>query len=161
MLISDTTLFLLLTFPGSYPRSGPPLDSLIFSENLTTAQLLRRLFLTRKLLSLKKLALKNQAMAVNLETLLPRQQATPPTIVPSNSCGSADDILFGDVFSPPSMYGSGGGGDVFLPGDLDFMNFDSAATAKAESLLSPLHRVGVGALQYMDERGTLYQTDNG
>lgn len=93
--------------PGSSVFPSPPLDS----QNLTTKQLLNRLHLTRKLLSLKKLALKNRVMAINLETLLPRamEDSSPFHDVPM--VWGDDHATFGD-FSSASMYG----GDDLLGG---------------------------------------------
>ena len=75
----------------------------------------------RKLLSLKKLALKNQATAINLENLLPQALSDPsPFTVPSNGSEVVSD--FGDLFSP-SMYGDNNF-SCLLGGMADVMNLD-------------------------------------
>lgn len=119
----------------------------VFSQNLTTKQLLKRLYLTRKLLALKKLALRNQAMAVNLETLLPQAfPHTAPPLVPSNS-GGEEALFGGDVFSPASMYGSDA--MSLLPGS-DPLDFDP-------SLLKSDEYLELCGSQYVE---TLYRTSD-
>jgi hypothetical protein len=104
--------------------TSPSLDF----QNLNTKQLLKRLFITRKLLSMKKLSLKNKVMAVNLETLLP--QAFSPSLVPSNNGPSEEESRYSDLFSPASMYGS----DKMLPLS-NSVDFDPSL-AKADYLLA-------------------------
>lgn len=131
---------------GSSLVSSPQLDA-VFSQNLTTKQLLKRLYLTRKLLALKKLALRNQAMAVNLETLLPQAfPHTAPPLVPSNS-GGEEALFGGDVFSPASMYGSDA--MSLLPGS-DPLDFDP-------SLLKSDEYLELCGSQYVE---TLYRTSD-
>lgn len=128
---------------------SPQVDTLSF-QNLDTKQLLKRLFLTRKLLALKKLSLKNKAMAVNLETLLPQAfpSQTVPPMVPSNN-GTIEESQFGDLFSPTSMYGSDSLSLLAMAGVSNSLDFDPALS-KSDYLPSD------GGSQ-----DTLYQTDPG
>ena len=131
---------------GSLQFSSPQLDSQ-FPENLTTKQLLQRLFFTRKLLALKKLALKNQAMAVNLENLLPQALPdTSPFTVPTNGSEQMSD--FGDLFSP-SMYGNNEFSSL-LGGMTDVITLDPSMVKS--DFPSP------DGIQYVSEGETLYQT---
>lgn len=134
-----------LSFPsGSLHYTSPQLDQ-EFGENLTTKQLLKRLHLTRKLLALKKLALKNRTMAVNLENLLPQAPESSLFSVPSNGSEQVSDL--GDLFSP-SMYGNGE-----LSSLLGDAILDPSLSLKCD-FPSPI------GVQYVDSRETLYQTNS-
>lgn len=100
-------------------------------------------------MALKKLALKNQAMAVNLENLLPQALSDPtPFTVPSNGSEQVSD--FGDLFSP-SMYGNSDLSSL-LGGVADVMNLDPLVKA---DFPSPVNN---GGIQYVNDGETLYQT---
>lgn len=133
---------------GSSVCTSPQLDQLSF-QNLTTKQLLKRLFLTRKLLALKKLSLKNKTMAINLETLLPQAfSTTTPPVVPSNN-GTAEESQFSDLFSPTSMYGSNSL-SLLIAGGSNSLDFDPALV-KSDFLSLDGGSPSMG--------DTLYQTD--
>lgn len=152
LLIFSSCIFFLHAV--SSPFHSPPLDSTTAysqqnqNQSITAQQLLRRLFLTKKLLALKKLSLKNQAMAVNLETLLPQafQDSTFP-LVPSDN-GTEGGSLFGDVFSPTSMYGSE---------NLSFLDSESM-TLDPSLFKDPALQFGDDGVQYLENGGPLYQS---
>ncbi len=130
-----------------------PLDSTTaFSQNTTTQQLLKRLYITRKLLALKKLSLKNQAMAVNLESLLPQAllEASFP-LVPSS--GAETESLLSDIFSSNSMYGNEN--LPFLEVDSDSMPFDLSLLK--DPAMQP--QFGDDGVQYLESGEPLYQTN--
>lgn len=147
--VSNLSLSLVFFLTVSSPYSSPPLDTTtVFSQSsYTTQQLLKKLFITKRLLALKKLALKNQAMAVNLESLLPQafSEATTPLLVPSSSTDS--ESLFSDIFSSTSMYGNS-----FLNMDSDSMSFDPSF------LKDSALQLGGDGFQFMEGVDALYNT---